>query len=308
SVARLLEAFEADPALAVAAPRAFIDEARELRLPAQSPPTPWAELAELASHRFPAWARRRAEERTRRDLAHWTADAPRDERMLSGACLFVRRDVLDALGELFDARYPLYYEDADFARRAARAGLRMRSVPSAEILHHWSRSAGAGEDFAGEPARRHAISRARYLRRWYGRVVERTAHAMRGELERRLARRGPRPMHDFENLGVLSEAPRLAFDEQDVLLEWSVTPNFSLAAGMLVDGEEARLSARGWSWLFAGRYWLRAVRRADLAVIGAWTFVKEAPARAWPVDPEVFADEAEHRYRRVDGDEVEGWR
>lgn len=114
-------------------------------------------------------------------------------------------------------------------------------------------------------------------------------------------------MHDFEALGVVTEAPRLQLAEADLLLEWSVTPNFSLAAGTLISGDNWRLSARGWSWLFAGRYYLRAVRRGDLAVLGAWTFVKEAPARAWPVDPEVFVREERPRYRRVDGAEVEGW-
>lgn len=306
SVANLMEAFEADEQLAVAAPRAFIDETRELLLPSQRPPTPQAELAELASHQFPHWARKRAARRARRDIEHWTATEPRDESMLSGACLFVRRSVIDRLGGLFDARYPLYYEDADFARRLARAGLRTRLIPSAEILHHWSRSAGAGEDFAGEPARRHAISRRLYLRRWYGRVVERGASVLRGMLERHLAQRGPRLMHDFQDLGIASEPPHLRLAESDVVLEWSVTPNFSLAAGWLVETGEARLTARAWSWLFAGRYFIRALRRSDLAVLGAWTLVKSAPARAWPVDRGGLQVQ-QPRYRRVDGMQVERW-
>jgi GT2 family glycosyltransferase len=304
SIARLLDAFERDRELAVAGPRAFIDEARELYLPSQVPPTPLAELAELASHSWPSWARRRATDRTRRDLAHWTASVAHDEAMLSGACLFLRRTVLDQLDGLFDPRYPLYYEDADFARRVMRAGLRAQLIPDAQILHHWSRSAGSGEAFAGEPARRHAISRRLYQRRWYGRVTESLSTMLRGVLERRLAKRGPRPMHDFDDLGELVEAPLLEFSEPDALLEWSVTPNFSLAAGSLVDGSDVRLSARGWSWLFPGRYYLRAVRRKDLEVLGAWTFMKASPARAWPVDPEALVHDEPPRYRRVDGDEA----
>jgi len=213
---------------------------------------------------------------------------------------------LAALDGLFDPRYPLYFEDADFARRVARAGLRAQLIPSAEILHHWSRSAGSGEDFAGEPARRHAISRRIYLRRWYGSVVERGTSAVRGLLERRLAQRGPQWMHDFQDLGVATEPPLLEFGETDVVLEWAVTPNFSLAAGCLVESGEARLSARAWSWLFAGRYFIRARRRSDLAVLSAWTLVKSAPARAWPVDRGALQVE-QPRYRRVDGMQVEIW-
>ena len=115
-------------------------------------------------------------------------------------------------------------------------------------------------------------------------------------------------MHAFVDLGALGEAPRLEFPEEDCLLEWSLTPTFSLAAGVLVEGAGARLSAHGWSWLFPGRYYLRALRRRDLAMLGAWTLVKEAPARSWPVDPQAIAPRALPRYRRVDGDEVERWR
>ncbi len=308
SVERLLVAFDNDPKLDVAAPRAFIDEHEQLLLPPQTPPTPWAELADVASHRFPRWARRRARRRTRRDLGHWAAEGPHDEAMLSGACLFLRRSLLDRIGDVFDPRYPLYYEDADLAQRLRRDGARTRLIPGAKVLHHWSRSAGAGEDFAGEPARRHAQSRARYFARWFGPLRTRVATALRAHFERVVTRRGHRPMHAFEDLGVVTEAPRLEFAEEDVVLEWSLTPNFSLAAGMLVEGAGARLSALGWSWLFPGRYYLRALCRRDLCLVGAWTLVKETPARSWPVDPQALAPSQRRSYRRVDGDEVERWR
>jgi len=324
SIEKLCDAFASDAQLAVAAPRAFIDESRAILLPPQLPPTPTGELAELASHFFPSWARSRAETRSRRALEHWTATEAHDEAMLSGACLFLRRSVIETLDGLFDGRYPLYYEDADLARRLTRAGLRTRLIPEAEILHHWSRSAGSGEVFAGEPARRHAVSRELYLRRFYGRTVERVTRALRGFLERRLARRGPRLMHAFEDLGVLTEAPCLTLSraenvpQDEVFMEWSVTPNFSLAAGSLPAGSlpagslpgsaEHQLSARSWSWLFPGRYFVRALRRSDCAVIGAWTLVKESPARSWPVDHETVAPADDRRRRRVSGEELERWR
>jgi hypothetical protein len=146
-----------------------------------------------------------------------------------------------------------------------------------------------------------------YLQRFYGRIVERSTRLLRNALERRLARRGSRVMHDFADLGELTEAPRLECAEEGVLLEWSVTPNFSLAAGSLIEGRASCLSARSWSWLFAGRYFVRAVRRSDLSCLRAWTFVKTTRARAWPVDPESFVRGELPQYRRVDGDEVQPW-
>lgn len=57
------------------------------------------------------------------------------------ACgMLVRREVLEAIG-LFDTRYFMYFEDADFCRRARDAGYEIWCAPEAKMWHKVSLSA-----------------------------------------------------------------------------------------------------------------------------------------------------------------------
>ncbi|NTV41523.1 MAG: glycosyltransferase family 2 protein [Candidatus Moranbacteria bacterium] len=53
----------------------------------------------------------------------------------TGCAMFVSKDVFKKIG-LFDERYFLYYEDADFSVRAKRAGFDLFICPSAKVIHH----------------------------------------------------------------------------------------------------------------------------------------------------------------------------
>ena len=62
---------------------------------------------------------------------------------LSGACMLARHEALAAVRG-FDARYFLYWEDADLCRRLRAKGYRVRYVPGATAVHrvgHSSRTA-----------------------------------------------------------------------------------------------------------------------------------------------------------------------
>jgi len=64
---------------------------------------------------------------------------------VSGACMLVRRSAFEAVGG-FDARYFMYWEDADLCRRLRGRGYHVRYVPGATVVHqvgHSSRSARA---------------------------------------------------------------------------------------------------------------------------------------------------------------------
>lgn len=84
---------------------------------------------------------------------HWWLGLPhhiRSETRLSrleyviGASMLVRRDVFDAIG-LLDERFFLYWEDADFCRRAVRAGWRLTVAPESVVLHKEGGTASGGE-------------------------------------------------------------------------------------------------------------------------------------------------------------------
>jgi GT2 family glycosyltransferase len=60
---------------------------------------------------------------------------------LTGCCLLVKKRVLETIG-LFDERFYLYWEDADFMVRMNQAGFKNVLVPSANIWHKGSVSVG----------------------------------------------------------------------------------------------------------------------------------------------------------------------
>jgi GT2 family glycosyltransferase len=59
--------------------------------------------------------------------------------MVQGACLVIRRDVLDQL-DGFDERFFLYFEETDLCKRAADAGWETHYVGSTSVVHAGSQS------------------------------------------------------------------------------------------------------------------------------------------------------------------------
>jgi N-acetylglucosaminyl-diphospho-decaprenol L-rhamnosyltransferase len=66
------------------------------------------------------------------DVDHQT---PRSVDWLLGACMFIRREVLNTVGPLDEGFY-LYVEDIDWAQRIHQAGWDIYYVPTAKIMHH----------------------------------------------------------------------------------------------------------------------------------------------------------------------------
>lgn len=62
-------------------------------------------------------------------------DRPTAVDWVSGACMILRRRVLEDIG-LLDQRFFMYFEDADFCRRAKAAGWPIYYLPEVEVLHH----------------------------------------------------------------------------------------------------------------------------------------------------------------------------
>jgi len=54
---------------------------------------------------------------------------------VSGCAMLVWRRVFEKIG-LFDERYFLYFEDADFCLRAKKAGFKIAVEPKSTIIHH----------------------------------------------------------------------------------------------------------------------------------------------------------------------------
>lgn len=81
------------------------------------------------------------------EATHWgqdeldgpAVDSPADVTFLSGCSMLIRRSVLEQLGG-FDNQFFIYCEDVDWSLRATAAGIRMRYLPAAELLHRVSAS------------------------------------------------------------------------------------------------------------------------------------------------------------------------
>lgn len=73
--------------------------------------------------------------------ARFDYDREQPVGQLCGACLMVKKEVVEKIGPL-DEKLFLYFDEADWCKRAADAGYRMLYVPSASITHHEGKSSG----------------------------------------------------------------------------------------------------------------------------------------------------------------------
>jgi len=98
---------------------------------------------------------------------------------VTGACMYVRRAVIERVGEL-DERYPMAYEDVDWCLRAWQAGFCVRYFPIARLVHHESVTRGTD---VGE---RERTSQRVFWERWSEFFDARSVYAREQERELRI--------------------------------------------------------------------------------------------------------------------------
>jgi GT2 family glycosyltransferase len=92
---------------------------------------------------------------------------------LTGACLMVRREVLEEVG-LLDERFFFWWEDVDWCRRIRAAGWEICLAPGARVTHHGAAS-GIGYSLN---ALRAQEGQCYYFRKHHGRAAERVMRAL----------------------------------------------------------------------------------------------------------------------------------
>ena len=128
---RVEEFFRREPSVGVAGPK-ILDADGELQLSARKEISLLSGLlgrtslltrlfpeSSFVKNQFPA-------------LGELSSPTPVD--WVSGACMVVRREVLEGISPL-DERFFLYFEDADLCRRAREAGWTVFYLPGVEVLH-----------------------------------------------------------------------------------------------------------------------------------------------------------------------------
>jgi N-acetylglucosaminyl-diphospho-decaprenol L-rhamnosyltransferase len=97
-------------------------------------------------------------------------DKPHEAEWVSFACALIRHEVFEQCG-LLDEGYYLYFDDADYCRRARNQGWEILHYPAARVVHLMGRS-NPMESLAAQKRRRPRywyVSRNRYYAKFYGR-------------------------------------------------------------------------------------------------------------------------------------------
>ncbi len=92
------------------------------------------------------------------------AEVEQEVDWVTGACIVVRREALDAVGG-FDESFFMYSEELDWCRRIKSAGWKIVYLPGAQVMHH------AGKSSEQAVAARHIhfqTSKVRYFRKYHG--------------------------------------------------------------------------------------------------------------------------------------------
>jgi GT2 family glycosyltransferase len=137
AIRRLMDFLENHPDTAVAGPR-LLNGDGSLQVSCYRFPSPsraWFEnlwLSALLPH-HPAIG----------DYRRWAHDRERAVDFVTGACMLVRREVVEQVGG-FDERFFMYSEETDWQRRMRDAGWEIRFTPNA-VVTHLGGASGAAE-------------------------------------------------------------------------------------------------------------------------------------------------------------------
>jgi len=109
-------------------------------------------------------------------LSRWAVAPPPSPKphrthWVPGACMMIRREVLEKVG-LFDEKFFLYFEEVDLCRRAGNAGWSCWYVPDSRVIHFVGQATGIS-DLRKKAPRRPAYwfqSRRRYHLKHLGRL------------------------------------------------------------------------------------------------------------------------------------------
>jgi N-acetylglucosaminyl-diphospho-decaprenol L-rhamnosyltransferase len=75
------------------------------------------------------------------NLLFWSRDRSCRVEYICGACMVIRREVMEQIG-LLDEASPMFLDDMDYCRRMGDAGWSIRYAAEARVTHLWQQSSG----------------------------------------------------------------------------------------------------------------------------------------------------------------------
>lgn len=286
TVGKLLDFVLDHPEVGVVDPMTSVDPLGVFNLPRNLLPTPLELVRVTLANMHPFFGRMYSRYRLPRAMTWWTSSEPVVTDMLSGCCLFLRREVVERMGRVMDPRYPLYFEDTDLFRTITAMGLEVVHHTRAHILHHWSRSAKV----AGRPddpaTARFEVARAEYYRKFYGPIGRAVVGAIGW-----IGSHWPhhwigRPIHPLTWIGEFAQPVELTLPREcRFLLEMSVHPSFVICSGTFGQGRRWVCPPEAWEWLFALDYYMRAIDLDRNEVLACYHFRKTTECREEAMRP-----------------------
>jgi len=160
AVDRLVAFMDAHPTAGAAGPRLLYEDGR-LQRSATAFPTVLTELwttlgLDRAFPRHPVFGCYQ--------MTYWAMDDLRPVDALMGACLIVRRDLVERIG-LFDEQFFMYSEEVDLCYRIQQAGLATYYLPDVAATHIWG---GSSRLVPTQTFLRLFHSRVQFFRKHYG--------------------------------------------------------------------------------------------------------------------------------------------
>lgn len=264
SLDALVQALDEAPEAALAGPATWWDRERTLLLnPGYAEDRERIE-ADAEARRTGTWPAHALAWQRRMAATAFAAET-REIDILSGACMLVQRERIDAAGGLFDPALFLYYDDTDLCFRLRQRGMPVLYAPGAEIVHLFNQSRRS------DVAERMAASRRHFLAKHYGpeeadRLLALAAEAVPAEEEF--------AAWNVEDLGVMEGPPVFTWEAPGPsLFALGLNPQVVPAALARCSRPELRLTGRFREQLTPGPYWARATDPESRRVLAYWKLV-----------------------------------
>lgn len=204
-------------------------------------------------------------------LNYWSTEAPLKQKMLSGACIMTRMDIIRKVGG-FDESFPLYFEDTDWCLRLRKFGYNLFVIPKSNIVHFYNQSAKQDIEVSRS---KFDISAKRYLKKNFGSCLPFLNLTHR--LLRIMSDKAYSIYKDYyTDMGVLCSPPNFVFkDKSRKILLLSPLETMIPSAGSFFEGSTFDIPNDLWERLREGRYFVRAFRLIELEECGAWSWEKK---------------------------------
>ncbi len=272
SLQSMIDFMEAHPEAGGVGPKIWWDKERSFLLPLSDPPGIGSYLWELSGDCLPLWGRFVSRQWLKASFSYWISTSPLKVKMLSGACILTRREVIEQVG-LFDESYLLYFEDADWCLRALKKGYSLYYLPCSEVVHYYNQSAKLDS--------MEAFKKFNDAKNYYFQKHSRKPWGFIGKIFikflNNIARKRGFPRYQISDAGK-SEQP-FAFScpgekEEAYLGEFSPNLSFIPSTATFLEKPEFSIPLPIWKRLPTGRYFTRLTRLPSLEIVQIWSWEK----------------------------------